>query len=98
MSSPEIPRPSGPNIGLVLYAALLLTGAGALIWQLVGLPSIEVDLGRVGPGVLVVSGLGLVLVGQLGLLRRRRRERRQQASDPGPTEADPAVAPTDQLP
>jgi hypothetical protein len=67
-----------PNYGLIGYALLLVAGSGAVIWQLVGLPRIE--LSRVGPGALVVGGLGLVLIGQLGLLRRRRIERRAAAT------------------
>lgn len=71
-------RSLGPNYALIGYALLLVAGSGAVIWQLVGLPRIE--LSRVGPGALVVGGLGLVLIGQLGLLRRRRIERRAAAA------------------
>lgn len=84
--SPEQPEPSGaeiavqtttfgPNYGLIGYAVALVIGSGALLWHVVGLP--QVDLSRIGPGALVVTGLGLVLIGQVGLLRRRRRERRE---------------------
>ncbi len=71
-------RALGPNYALIGYALLLVAGSGAVIWQLVGLPRIE--LSRLGPGALVVGGLGLVLIGQLGLLRRRRIERRAAAA------------------
>ena len=41
-------RSLGPNYALIGYALLLVAGSGAVIWQLVGLPRIE--LSRVGPG------------------------------------------------
>lgn len=65
----------GPNLGLISYALIVMAGSGSIVWSLLDLPYI--DLSRMGPPVLVGGGLLAVLIGQLGLLRQRRRERRQ---------------------
>lgn len=68
-----VPPPRGPNVGLLFTSLVLLGISIAVCWTALGLPSIE--LARLGPGALVVAGLVLVLAGQVGLLRRRRRRR-----------------------
>jgi hypothetical protein len=76
MSAPPtvIPAPRGPNWQLLIHSLVLLTGAGALMAHLAG---IRVSVVVAWPTVLIVGGLALVVVGQLGLLRRRRRSRSQ---------------------
>lgn len=73
-STLRLPPPGGPNWGLVLTSLVLLAAAGAIVGQLLGLTLPDLSTG--GPTTLVVAGLALVLVGQVGLLRRRRRNRR----------------------
>ncbi len=72
-SGEVIPAPTGPNWHLLVHAAILLAGAGALLAHLARL---RVSPSVAWPTVFIVAGVALVLVGQLGLLRRRRAARR----------------------
>lgn len=53
---------------------ILLAGAGALLAHLARL-QMNLSLTIAWPTVFVVGGIALVLVGQFGLLRRRRQSR-----------------------
>lgn len=65
-----IPAPSGPNWSLVLGSLTLLAGAGCVLGWLAG---IRISLDVALPTVLVAAGVMLVLVGQIGLIVKRRR-------------------------
>ncbi|MBK6440621.1 MAG: hypothetical protein IPF90_00385 [Actinomycetales bacterium] len=69
-----IPAPTGPNWQLVFHSVILLAGAGALLAHLARL-QMNLSLTIAWPTVFVVGGIALVLVGQFGLLRRRRQSR-----------------------
>jgi len=77
--------PGGPNWPLVVVAGAMLVVSLTGLSVIAGLT--EVQLRDVAPGVLVVVGLVMALGGQIGLIRRRRRERQQcPPDDPeGPT-------------
>ena len=75
-STPQvIPPPKGPNWRLVIHSVVLLAGAGALLAHLARV-RLCVSLTVAWPTVFIVGGVALVLIGQLGLLRRRRTSRR----------------------
>ncbi len=66
-----LPRPTGPNWGLVLMGlALVVVGAGVFANQLSGFQVSQ--LADTGPGVLVGVGLLCALVGVVGMVGRRR--------------------------
>ncbi len=68
----RIPAPTGPNWGLLSYGVLMLGGAVAMLAYLSGA---RMTATVSWPAVFVLGGLGLVLIGQVGLVRRRRRSR-----------------------
>ncbi len=69
----RLPAPTGPNWGLLAQAVLLFAGSVVMLAYLGGA---RMTATISWPAVFVVSGLGLVLVGQIGLFRRRRSRRR----------------------
>jgi hypothetical protein len=76
-SSPAVvASPRGPNWRLVTHSIILLAGAGALLAHLARI-RLSVSLTIAWPTVFIVAGVALVVVGQLGLLRRRRTSRRR---------------------
>lgn len=67
-----LPRPSGPNWGLVVVGLIFgLVGAGVVANQVTGFQ--VADLTELGPSVLVVAGLACALLGMIGIVTRRRR-------------------------
>ncbi len=73
-SPPAAPAAAdGPNWGLALFA-LVVIGAAAMT-LLTQVFDVHLDTASLAPGALVVGGLVLVLVGQIGLIRQRRRRR-----------------------
>ncbi len=66
----------GPNYRLVGVSLLLGSGSMAVIWYLLGLPSVSPS--ALDPRILVIAGLAFVLIGEMGLLRHRRRKRKGQ--------------------
>ncbi len=73
--APVVIAPRGPNWSLAITSVVLLVVCGTISWHLLGLPTLA--LAQLGPSALVITGLGFVLIGQIGLLRRRRRQRRR---------------------
>ncbi|PID96107.1 MAG: hypothetical protein CSA84_06365 [Actinomycetales bacterium] len=65
---------AGPNYRLVGVSLLLGLGSMVVIWYSLDLPA--VSLPALDPRVLVIGGLAFVLVGEMGLLRDRRRRRK----------------------
>ncbi|MBK6301032.1 MAG: hypothetical protein IPF40_08260 [Actinomycetales bacterium] len=75
MSQPPhqiIPAPRGPNSRLLIHSLLLLLGAAALLGHLAGIEFVT-SVSLPWPMVLIIGGAALVVIGQLGLLRRRHR-------------------------
>ena len=67
-----LPRPSGPNWGLVVVGLIFgLVGAGVVANQVTGFQ--VADLSELGPSVLVVVGMACALLGLIGIVTRRRR-------------------------
>ncbi len=66
-----LPRPTGPNWGLVLMGLALIVVAVAVVANQVSGFQVT-QLADTGPGVLVGIGLTCALVGVVGMLRRRR--------------------------
>jgi hypothetical protein len=67
-----IPAPRGPNSRLLLHSLVLLCAAVALLGHLAG---VHITVSVAWPTVLIEGGIVLVVIGQLGLIRRRQKQR-----------------------
>lgn len=63
------PRPRGPNASAIVVGLVAMLFAGLIIAK--ESMSWQVDWSRLGPGAIVGIGVVLVLVGAVGLIRRR---------------------------
>ncbi len=67
-----IPAPRGPNSRLLLHSLVLLWAAVALLGYLA---DVKITVSVDWPIVLISGGIVLVVIGQLGLIRRRQLSR-----------------------
>ena len=64
-------RPSGPNASAILAGLVAILLAGLVIAR--ETMDLRVDWSRLGPGTIVGLGIVMVVIGAIGLVRRRDR-------------------------